>query len=262
LSTGSLPGMAVAGAAGHGGPVRDAFSDLLLGGRCAGCGEPGRILCADCTSSLPRRGHPVRPEPAPPGLPPVLAAGEYADLLRRLVLDHKERHAFGLARPLGRVLAAVLADVAAGAPAGPAGTLLVLVPVPSAPASTRKRGHDPVLRMTRVAARTLSADGRSAVVARLLRIAQPVLDQAGLDSAARAANLSGRLAVRASAHRVLARTVQPVQVLLCDDVLTTGATLAEAQRALASVGLPAVAAATLAATRRRLPARPGGPGSG
>ena len=241
--------------------MRDAFSDLLLGGRCAGCGRRGRVLCADCEGALPRRGHPVRPHPAPPGLPAVYAAGEYADLLRRLVLGHKEQQAFALARPLGRVLAGVLATEVADL-RGPPVSLLVLVPVPSVAATTRRRGHDPVLRMTRVAARTLSAVGRPTVIARLLRIAQPVRDQAGLDAAARTANLAGRLAVRTSAHRALARSEQPVQLLLCDDVLTTGATLAEAQRALTSVGLPAGGAATLAATRRRFPEAVGRPGFG
>jgi predicted amidophosphoribosyltransferase len=105
--------------------------------------------------------------------------------------------------------------------------------------------------MTRVAARTLADGGQPASVARLLRIAAPVVDQAGLDAAARAANLSGHLAVGARGLRRLARAGSPIRVLLCDDVLTTGATLAEAQRALTAVGVPAAAAATLAATRRR-----------
>jgi len=236
--------------------VRDAFSDLLLGGRCAGCDRRGRVLCTACGALLPRSGHEVRPDPAPPGLLPVFAAGEYADPLRRLILAHKEQQAFGLAGPLGRLLGVVLGEVLAEVrldpvPSPPA---VVLVPLPSAAAATRRRGHDPVLRMTRTAARALTGQGWSAAVARLLRHNGPVADQAGLDVAARAANLSGRLAVSGRAHRELARAVESsgqALVLLCDDVVTTGATLAEAHRALTAVGVPATAAATLPATRRR-----------
>jgi len=241
--------------------VRDAFSDLVLGGRCAGCGRPGRVLCSTCSAALPQSGHGVRPDPSPSGLPPVFSAGDYADPLRRLILTHKEHQAFALADPLGLVLASVLAgavdQVAPGIRAP-----LVLVPVPSAPSATRTRGHDPVLRMTRVAARALTAHGRHAQVARLLRIAQPVADQAGLGAAARTVNLSGHLAVRARGQRALARGGAPVLLVLCDDVLTTGATLAEAQRALSAVGLPAAVAATVAATRRRVPERANSPGFG
>jgi len=235
--------------------VRDAWADLLLGGSCAGCGRRGRVLCADCTACLPGTGQRSTPDPEPAGLPPTFAAGEYADPLRRLILAHKERQVFALAGPLGGVLAAVLASAldTVAAPELP----LVVVPVPSRPRATRQRGHDPVLRMVRVAARTLTRPGRPAIALRLLRYAEPVADQAGLDATERAANLAGRLAVHPRGHRRLAAYERPVLVLLCDDVLTTGATLAESHRALRAAGIPVAAAATLAATRRTVPFRPG-----
>ena len=86
-----------------------------------------------------------------------------------------------------------------------------------------------------------------------------VADQAGLDATSRAANLGGALRAHPPTLRRLAGAterghVQPAHVVVCDDVLTTGATAAEAQRALRAVGLPPLAVAAVAATQRR-PAR-------
>ena len=72
-------------------------------------------------------------------------------------------------------------------------------------------------------------------------------DQAGLGAAQRRANLEGRFRARAP------RSSRPAgAVLLVDDVVTSGATLREAQRALEESGWSPRAAVTLAATRRRL----------
>jgi predicted amidophosphoribosyltransferase len=163
-----------------------------------------------------------------------------------MMLAHKEHSVFALAEPLGGALA-----VAAAAAIGPGPTLLV--PVPSRRAVVRTRGHDPMLRITRAASRDLHRSGATAQVARLLEVSGPVLDQAGLDARQRAANLNGSMRVRPSARRALASARVPVSVLVCDDVLTTGATAREAQRALEDGGLRVRAIVTVAATRRRLP---------
>lgn len=235
--------------------MHDAWLDLVHGGRCAGCGRPGRVLCPECEELLPDRGFPARPTPCPPGLAPCTAAGEYDGLLGALVVAHKDRAAFALARPLGHVLAAA---VRRGVDPS---VRTVLVPVPSRPAVVRARGHDPMLRMCRVAARGLRADGLPVVVARLLEQRFAVPDQAGLDRARRTANLVGSMAVHPRVRRRLSGLEVPTALVVCDDVLTTGATAREAQRALEEGGLPVSAIATVAATRRRWSPRPGRGGS-
>jgi predicted amidophosphoribosyltransferase len=171
-----------------------------------------------------------------------MAAGEYAGALRALVVAHKERQALALARPLGEVLACVVRDLAAtvAVPGAP----VVLVPVPSRPAVVRRRGHDPMLRTARVAAARLRRTGTSASVRRLLVPGGHVEDQAGLGAEARAANLAG--AFRARRRRPAGL------VLIVDDVITTGATTREAQRALEAAGHRVAGVATVAATRRRI----------
>jgi predicted amidophosphoribosyltransferase len=234
--------------------VFDAARDLLLGSTCVGCVRPGRLLCTTCADALDPHPAPAWPAPRPAGLTDPWASTSYDGTVRAMILGLKEHHLLGLARPLGELLAlaveAALSDLLPGAPVA----RVLLVPVPSRPGSVRQRGHDPTRSFTRVAASWLSAHGRQAGCASLLRTRPGLADQAGLDAGARALNLSGAFRAHAPALRRLARGAQPVHVVVCDDVLTTGATAAEAQRALRAVGLPPVAMVAVAATRRRTPA--------
>jgi predicted amidophosphoribosyltransferase len=162
----------------------------------------------------------------------VHAAAAYEDAVRAVLLAHKERGALGLAGPLGRALAgAVRASVsAAGGAAGP----LLLVPVPSARRAVRARGHDAARRIALAAAGELRRTGTGARVLPVLRQRRAVADQAGLTARQRAMNLSGALEVVAGGGGLL----EGGRVVLVDDLMTTGASLAEAARALgAATGL-------------------------
>lgn len=224
--------------------VRDAGADLLLGSACVGCRSPGRVLCRRCDASLPRRGQVAWPSPAPAGLVAPFAAGAYDGLLKVLVNQHKEHAVLALAAPLGRVLRDVLHDlVAARGTTAPDG--LMLVPVPSRPAVVRRRGHDPLLRVAREAAAGLRRHGLPTAVCRALVPAGPVLDQSTLGAADRAVNLSGSMRCR---RAVATDSSRPVVVV--DDVLTTGSTAREAQRALQVAGVRVEGIAVLAATQR------------
>ncbi len=221
----------------------DAWRELVLGSCCVPCGAPGRLLCRACEERLPVGGRPAWPTPTPAGLALPMAAGDYDGALKALVVAHKERALFALARPLGRVLASVLQDLAAAQPGRP--EVLVLVPVPSRAAVVRARGHDPMLRVARCAAAVLRSAGTPAGVRRLLLPRGRVRDQAGLGAAERATNLAGSMRCRRTAARVAGT------VVVVDDVLTTGSTAREAQRALEAAGLDVAGVAVVAATRRR-----------
>jgi predicted amidophosphoribosyltransferase len=168
-------------------------------------------------------------------------AGPYEDPLRAVILAHKERAAHALARPLADSLAATVLAVPAADP-------IVLVPVPSRPGVVRARGHDPLLRILHAAA-ARARRNRDVSVLRLLRSRLPVRDQADLGADGRLANLVDSMAVRPGARTALVRTGG--QVVVCDDVLTTGATAREAQRALEESGIPVEMIVCLAATTRR-----------
>jgi predicted amidophosphoribosyltransferase len=128
-----------------------------------------------------------------------------------------------------------------GGTAGPA----LLVPVPSRAAVVRARGHDPLTRVALRAATQLRGHGVEASVGRVLRTVRATEDQAGLGAGARAGNLAGSMACRGRAE-----LLPPARVVVVDDVITTGATVREAQRALEAAGVGVLGIAVVAATRR------------
>jgi len=220
------------------------LTDLVLPAGCAGCADrvPGLThgFCPRCVGELEAlRPAPTRPTPAPPDLPPCVALGPYGGALREGLLAYKERGRHGLARPLGALLAEVVA-----AAVGPARSVN-LVPVPDTARAARARYGDHLGRLTRHAAGRLRAAGWSVRVLRPLR-ALPRPDSVVLDSA-------GRAAAAEAAFRLRGADGVPVAgpVVLLDDIVTTGATLAAVSRILRSVGMTPKAAAVLAATQKR-----------
>ncbi|MGW7104176.1 ComF family protein [Streptomyces sp. NPDC054838] len=234
------------------------LAGLVLPADCAGCGAPGAVLCARCRAALGGGGAGrARPTAAPAALPVVHAGAAYGDAVRAVVLAHKERGALPLAGPLGAVLAAAVLSGGWGG-AGGEGEL-VLVPVPSARRRTRARGHDPARRIALACSARLRRAGVPARVAPVLRLRRRVADQAGLGARERWQNLAGALEARPAG----VRPAGGARIVVVDDVMTTGATLAEAARALRAGGLRVAGAAVVAAPAGSFgPVRPIGSAGG
>ncbi|MGH3329115.1 MAG: ComF family protein, partial [Streptomycetales bacterium] len=229
------------------GAMLSGLVDLVLPAACAGCGASTSPLCSRCVTSLRGPALPAWPDPAPSGLPPPFAVAAYEGAARAAVLAYKEQGRTDLARLLGAALArAVLAAVEGDPGRAGARGALVLVPVPSSRRAVRRRGHDCVGELARVAAAMLRGGGVRAVRLPVVRQRRAVADQAGLTEASRAANLSGALVVPPRLGGLAAGRV----AVVVDDVITTGATLAEAARALSQSGAVVIGAATVVATRR------------
>ena len=104
------------------------LADLLLGGRCVGCGPAGPGLCRRLRGRrCPARPRPAWPTPTPAGLAAPWAAAAYDGAVRAMVLAHKERPAARPAAAAGRAAGAA----AVGRDRRP--RPVVLVPVPSRP---------------------------------------------------------------------------------------------------------------------------------
>ena len=231
--------------------------EMALPATCGGCGAPGVTWCDVCAEeahhvTYPRGATQVCPTPCPRGYPPTWAASPYGASARKALVAYKD----GNRRDLVAVLAPMLSDAMAAALAEDRPLRAVLasgngpvfvVPVPSSPAAVRRRGDAPLELLTHAAVREVGLSSRDLIVSPALRLRRRVADQAGLDHRQRANNLEFAMQVRPRWRA----SISGVTCLLVDDVLTTGATLVEAARALRAGGAGHVAVATVAATQRR-----------
>ena len=232
---------------------------LALPVECVCCGKEDLALCAGCERRLRTlTRHPFRAETGAPALMdtdgsvilPVVAAGIYREELSQSILAFK-RHGQGQLRTvLSKVLASALAAAYAGTDA------MVLVPVPSSGSAYRKRGFSPVHLL--LAGVRRSFDGRRPECTDALRkVRNPGTasglignglsgGQKGLGRGDRSRKVRGSMRTVRGAR---GRSLRGRQCIIVDDVLTTGATLAEAARAIHEAGGIVRGAVVLAATR-------------
>jgi len=214
--------------------------DLLVPPLCARCGAVDRdALCADCLAVLPLLGpgHCARCQQAPPRPPGTLCGacsarpsplqacvagawfrGEIEGYIRRFKYPARGLAAWDAG---GQAVARALVCAAAGL--APGGVPACVVAIPLHARALRRRGFNPAGLLARAAALRAGAPLRVTALERL----RDTPSQTGLGRTARRRNVRG-------AFR--ARGPMPQHVWLVDDVVTTGATLEAAARALRRAG--------------------------
>lgn len=181
----------------------------------------------------------------------------YEGRVRRVLLAFKNHHRTDLSRPLARAFVpallraieaaeqteaakrfedAGLSEVAA--PTDASARPLQIVAVPSSRRAFRTRGYHPMALVLRAA---------GVRHARVLRVAQETRSQKLLSAEQRARNVLGAF--------IATRSLAGIRVIIVDDVLTTGATIDEAARAIFAAGGTVVGAATIGFTPRTLTVR-------
>jgi predicted amidophosphoribosyltransferase len=229
--------------------------DLVLPSACAGCGAervPLRFgACAACAAALEAlTPYETAPVPPPPGMPRCTAVGTYAGPLRGVLLAYKEKGRHRLAQPLGSLLAVAVARAVRRGGATPA-TPVRLVPVPSTAAAVRERHGDHMARLAGHAVRRLRSAGWQAEIGQPLR-ALPRPDSVSLDGAGRAAAAGSSLRIKGEPGLFpRRRTAMRGTLIVVDDIVTTGATLAAVTSRLQEADMQVTGAAVLAATRLR-----------
>ena len=208
----------------------------ITGGICALCGE--RIFSPYAlvnSGAEPRCGLCRRIEPA---FQRATAYGSYEDGLRELIHLLKYGGVRPAANVLGRMLAEAIATLVPQLPAD----VVPLIPVPLHHTKLRQRGFNQAELIACAAMKTTPLRDRLRLSAGLLNRRRETTSQTGLTSHQRRENLRGAFAV-AEAEAVKGR-----EVLVVDDVYTTGATVSECARVLRRAGATKVWVATVART--------------
>ena len=217
--------------------------NLLFPQQCIGCGREGELICYSCRSSLPQVTPPLCPKCGRPQLSGILCPSciswqahidgirspfRFEGVIRQAIHQLKYQNLRALALPLAKLLDDYLK-------ANPI-TGDILVPVPLHRKRLRERGYNQSLLLARKLGKLISLP----VVDNCLIRQRPAPPQA------RTANVEERQRNVADAFICRDQRLRDRQVLLIDDVATSGATLDAGAAALKAAGSKSVWGITLA----------------
>jgi ComF family protein len=221
----------------------------LQGSYCAVCGQTlhlsgstnrdrREVNTSDVEDSHPEDVRCLLCQRVDPPYERAVAYGSYEGGLRDLIHLLKFQQVSPAAKVLGRALAGTIASLEKTMPVG----TIAVVPVPLHKKKQAQRGFNQAERIVRSALRQLSRPKRFELCTGVLLRCRDTSSQIGLTSHQRRENLRGAFEV-SDPTRISGR-----DILLVDDVVTTGTTAAECARVLIRAGAARVWVATVART--------------
>jgi len=241
----------------------DALSCALFPASCVLCGSPlphlsSVPICAVCWTEFPVRGGDLCPccgdalalggpssgglcrvcRQVPPPFERAVAYGPYEDRMKAAIHALKYDRLHAASRPLGRMLAGAIAQLAAEAPSE-----MLVIPVPLHRSKFADRGFNQARSLAAAALAVLRKshpEWRLTLASSTLMRLRATESQAGLTPHQRRENVRGAFTVSDPAAVMLKH------ILLIDDIFTTGATARAAAQALNKAGAASVWVATLA----------------
>ena len=215
--------------------------DALFPRGCAGCDRPDEVLCGDCRSLFTNwRSR----ELVAHGTAQTWSASTYQGAVRHAILAWKDHDDTELDTIFGEVMASLLEHSAIHRSCSRQ-TAVLVVPVPSSPASMRRRGRRHIDPLSKAVASALCDHGFDAKPYRALAsIASGGRSVQQASSAQRAQRIGGRIALVSDA------VMQGQQVVLVDDIITTGSTLRQCAQTCRQAGAEVIGAMTLTEAKR------------
>ncbi len=207
---------------------------LLYPPTCLICREPGESLCRTCDYKIMRPNRCCQI-----GKLTIWSGALYGDELAKVIVAAKDQNSAPARNILVQMLFSALTeayielDIDAG---------IALIPIPSSPSANRRRGFRHAFLLSKALAHMAGKKGNREIrFLELLRVNRKVVDQSALNRAERIQNVGGAY----SAHTLKARGIGQARQSVCflvDDLITTGSTVLEGERALKEAGISVVGA--------------------
>ncbi|HNY83941.1 MAG TPA: ComF family protein [Anaerolineaceae bacterium] len=221
--------------------------DWLFPPNCVGCGEPGHLICDICLKSienLPKHTCQLCANPlhaagicaycqnSPPDYDKIYCYAVYSGVVRKAIQRLKYSRDLEMGRLIAKMMAPKLQALFQNAN--------LIVPMPLSLKRFRERGYNQAEAITKPLSELIGWAHSSKALEKI----RDTETQVHLSVAERLANLDG--AFKADSELVIGKSI-----VLLDDVMTTGATMRQAAKALREAGAKEIYAATFARTALR-----------